>query len=262
MAEVRRLSWRDRPWAAWITTLLVPLLTFTLVPSEVLFARHVGPGAFYAVLPWSVLCVVAALPLFWSLGVLLLDLRRFWRESGGGRPTRRALIQAGRDLLALRNLQGGGIDCDAGPARRWFHHLLVAGFLLCFAATLLATGYHHLLGVEAPYPMTSIPVIPGTLGGVGMVIGAVGLAWRKARTTPALDPAPGDYTLLALLFAIAATGLALLAFRETRAMGLLLATHLGLVAGFLGTLGQGKFAHAPYRAAALLRAAMDRDNAT
>lgn len=60
--------------------------------------------------------------------------------------------------------------------------------------------------------------------------------------------------------AIAATGLALLAWRETTAMGMLLAIHLGCAGGFFATLAHGKFAHAPYRAAALLRAAMERQN--
>ncbi len=52
--------------------------------------------------------------------------------------------------------------------------------------------------------------------------------------------------------------LALLALRETALMGMLLAVHLGCVAGFFATLAWGKFAHAPFRAAALLRAAMER----
>jgi citrate/tricarballylate utilization protein len=135
---------------------------------------------------------------------------------------------------------------------------LVFGFALCFAATAVAAIYHHVLGWLAPYPVISLPVLLGTAGGFGMIAGSAGLAWLKARADPALDAALKDYSFLGLLFAIAVTGLALLALRETQAMGLLLATHLGCVVGLFATLAYGKFAHAPFRIAALLRAAMER----
>lgn len=252
LAELRRHSWRGRPFLALALVVLIPALTLALVPWGVLFARHIGPGAFYAVLPWSVLCTVAAAPLLWSSVGLGLGTLRFWRASGGGKPSRRAVIAALGDMLALRNLKGGGIACDGGAVRRWFHHALVLGLLLCFAATAIATLYHHVLGWLAPYPLFSLPVVLGTLGGLGMMAGSGGLMAIKTERT--------DYALPGLLFAIAATGLALLAWRETAAMGLLLAIHLGCVAAFFATLGHGKFAHAPYRAAALLRAAMERQN--
>ena len=55
-----------------------------------------------------------------------------------------------------------------------------------------------------------------------------------------------------------ATGLALLFFRETRAMGLLLAVHLGAVLALFVTLPYGKFVHAVYRFAALVRFHLER----
>jgi citrate/tricarballylate utilization protein len=252
LAELRRQSWRGRPWVTLALIVLIPALTLALVPADVLFACHVGPGAFYAVLPWSVLCTVAAAPLLWSLVALGLSVARFWRDSGGDRPSRRAVVAALADMATLRNLEGGGIACDGGPARRWFHHALVLGLLLCFAATAIATLYHHVLGWQAPYPLVSLPVVLGSVGGVAMMVGSGGLMWIKSERS--------EYALPGLLFAIAATGLALLAWRETVAMGLLLAVHLGCVAGFFATLAYGKFAHVPYRAAALLRAAMERQN--
>ncbi len=260
LAEVRRRTWRDRPWLALVPVPLVPVLTLALVPGDVLFARHVGPGAFYVVLPWSVLSIIAAAPLLWSVIALASGVARFWRESGGGTPSRRAVRAALGDMLALRNLEGGGIACDGGAARRRLHHLLVFGFLLCFAATIVAGFYHHALGWPAPYPLLSLPVMLGTSGGIGMIIGSAGLAWLKAKVDPALEASPNDYTLLGLLFAVAATGLALLAWRDGAAMGMLLAIHLGCVVGFFASLAHGKFAHAPYRAAALLRAAMERND--
>jgi citrate/tricarballylate utilization protein len=62
-----------------------------------------------------------------------------------------------------------------------------------------------------------------------------------------------DIGFLVLLFLSGLTGLLLLAFRETRAMGVLLGTHLGVVMGLFLTLPYGKFAHAIYRFAALVR---------
>ncbi len=37
--------------------------------------------------------------------------------------------------------------------RRRFHHLTFYGFMLCFAATCVATLYHYVLGERAPYPL-------------------------------------------------------------------------------------------------------------
>jgi citrate/tricarballylate utilization protein len=203
------------------------------------------------------LAAAATVPLVFSAALLTSGILRFWRESGGGRAWK-ALPAALSDALTLRNLRGGGAECEQGTARRFCHNALVFGFALCFAATLVAAAYHHVLGWQAPYPIISLPVLLGTTGGFGMIAGSAGLAWIKAKADPAMDAAPRNYSFLALLFAVAVTGLALLALRDTQAMGLLLATHLGCVVGLFATLAYGKFAHAPYRLAALSRAAMER----
>jgi citrate/tricarballylate utilization protein len=61
-----------------------------------------------------------------------------------------------------------------------------------------------------------------------------------------------------LLFLVAATGLLLLALRETPAMALLLAVHLGLVLALLLLLPYSKFVHGLYRGLALLRDRRER----
>ncbi|MDB5898741.1 MAG: putative citrate utilization protein, partial [Ramlibacter sp.] len=63
---------------------------------------------------------------------------------------------------------------------------------------------------------------------------------------------------IVLLFATSVTGVALLMLRDTGAMGLLLAVHLGTVMALFLTLPYGKFAHAVYRTAALLKWAIER----
>jgi citrate/tricarballylate utilization protein len=61
-----------------------------------------------------------------------------------------------------------------------------------------------------------------------------------------------------MLFLTSLTGLALLVLRETAAMGMLLALHLGVVFGFFVTLPYGRFMHGLYRFAALVRYAAER----
>lgn len=40
--------------------------------------------------------------------------------------------------------------------------------------------YHNVFGWEAPYPFLSVPVPLGSVGGVGLLIGPLGLLWLKA----------------------------------------------------------------------------------
>jgi citrate/tricarballylate utilization protein len=168
--------------------------------------------------------------------------------------------------MGLRYLDGGGDGCtypDERPsfARRNYHHLTFYGFLFCFAATTVATIYHYIFGWKAPYPFYSLPVILGTLGGIGLLVGPVGLLWLKYQRDPELgDQAQRgmDSAFLVLLFLVSLTGLALLFLRDTRAMGTLLALHLGVVLALFLTLPYGKFVHALYRFAALVRFHIER----
>jgi len=266
LAELRQPPQPPLARLVLVATLLPPLLTLLLVPFDLLFAAHQGPGAFYRVIPWSILCLAAAVPLGWSLLRLTRGVVRFWRATRPPPLTLAALRQAGHDLLTLRNLGGGGAGCDEGAGtlsqrRRRLHHLLTGGMLACFAATVVATWDHHVLGLPAPYPWYSAPVLLGTGGGVALCAGALGLLWLRRGADPGpIFPAAAaaDRLLLGQILAIAVSGLLLLICRDGPAMGLLLALHLGTVLGFFVALPHGKFAHAPYRAAAVLRAALER----
>ena len=164
------------------------------------------------------------------------------------------------DVLTLHHLHVAGRDCVTAletrtPWRRWLHHATFYGFMLCFASTCVATLY-HLAGVPAPYAYSSVPVMLGTAGGVGIVIGTVGaLLHRRARDPALTDDAHErlDRAFLALLLLTAATGLLLLLLRNERAMGVLLIVHLGVVLALFLTLPYGKLVHGLYRAAALGR---------
>jgi citrate/tricarballylate utilization protein len=192
---------------------------------------------------------------------------RFWREAPTGPASAAAAGEAARDALRLKYLDGGhGDGCNEADDRftlwrRRFHHLTFYGFLLCFAATSVATLYHYLLRLPAPYPVTSLPVLLGTAGGIGLLLGPAGLLWLNLRRHPLHgDPAQRtmDRGFIALLLGNSLTGLALLAWRDSGAMALLLAVHLGFVLALFLTLPYGKFAHAVYRAAALLKYAIER----
>jgi citrate/tricarballylate utilization protein len=107
----------------------------------------------------------------------------------------------------------------------------------------------------------SVPVVLGTGGGIALALGVAGLAAVKRRS----DSRPMesqmvalDYAFLGLLETVALTGLALLAFRSTGAMGALLAVHLGAVAGLFVTAPYGKFVHFVYRLIALVKHAHEQ----
>jgi citrate/tricarballylate utilization protein len=104
-------------------------------------------------------------------------------------------------------------------------------------------------------------VILGTLGGIGLVAGPARLLALRRTRDPALvdaSQAPLDAAFLWMLFLVSATGILLLVFRDTAAMGLLLAVHLGFVMAFFVTMPYGKFMHGIYRYMALARHERER----
>ena len=196
-----------------------------------------------------------------------IGVRRFWRDIATGAASVPAAAEAAGNVLTLTYLDGGhGDGCNEADdkftlLRRRFHHLTFYGFMLCFASTSVATLYHYLLGLHAPYDLTSLPVVLGILGGIGLLAGPAGLLWLNLRRHPDHGHAaqrPMDRGFIALLLLTSATGLALLAWRETSAMALLLAIHLGIVMALFATLPYGKFAHGIYRTAALLKSAVEK----
>ncbi|MHB1702208.1 MAG: tricarballylate utilization 4Fe-4S protein TcuB [Acidobacteriaceae bacterium] len=228
---------------------------------------HASPGAdFYAVFSHTLMVSLFAPVFLFVVFALSLGIHRFWRDLAPGSTSVPAAIEATRAVATLKYLDGGhGRGCNNEDdaftlARRRFHQSTFYGFLLCFASTCVATANHYLMGWEAPYPYTSLAPLLGISGGIAILIGTAGLWWMNKRRDPmqgAVTQQPMDRGFIALLFLVATSGLALAALRETAAMPLLLAVHLGAVIGFFATLPYGKFAHGPYRAAALLKWAIE-----
>jgi citrate/tricarballylate utilization protein len=228
-----------------------------------LFGRHAGD--FYKLMPHPVMVWLFGGVTLYAIAAMTFGVRRFWRDmrgSGAALSWRQALY----DTASLRYLGGGGGGCTSeneqpSALRRIYHHLTFYGFLLCFAATSVATVYHYAFGWHAPYPLLSLPVVLGSLGGLGLLIGPAGLFALKLCRDPILTdqrPSGMDSAFLVMLFLTSATGLALLLLRDTAAMGLLLAVHLGVVLGLFLSLPYGKFVHGLYRFAALMKYAGER----
>jgi citrate/tricarballylate utilization protein len=195
---------------------------------------------------------------------------RFWHATNAPEPGAAASATAlgeRRHALALSHLDGGhSAGCNEADdhvtlAWRRFHHVTFYAFMLCFASTCVATWFHYGLGPPAPYAVTSLPVLLGTAGGIGLLIGAAGLSWLNLRRDlPTGDAAQQgmDRGFIALLLLTSGTGLALLVWRDSGAMALWLTLHLGVVMALFLTLAYGKFAHGVYRCAALLKWAIEK----
>ena len=230
---------------------------------------HTGPGAFYALMPHNAMAALFSAAFLYAIAALAMGARAFWRDIGEPVSMRSdvpSLWQAIRDTGNLRYLDGGGVGCfneDERPTdrRKIYHHLTFYGFLLCFAATCVATLYHYLLAREAPYAWWDLPVVLGTLGGIGLLVGPAGLLAAKWQRDPALADAARtgmDTAFILMLLLTSATGMALLLLRDTAAMGPLLALHLGVVFALFITMPYGKFVHGIYRFVALVRYARER----
>ena len=223
-------------------------------------------GNFYAIFPHNALALVFGIVFLGAIVAMVISSIKFWQTIASDPATVLAGSDALHDALTLKNL-GGGHQAGCNEAddafsllRKRFHHLTFYGFMLCFASTSVATLYHYLFGWQAPYGYTSLPVVLGTLGGIGLVIGPVGLLYLNMKRHPLhgdKNQKPMDIGFITSLLSISITGLALLAWRETSYMGILLALHLGFVMGFFLMMPYGKFAHGIYRSLALLQNAIE-----
>src|SRR6185295_18570465 len=167
-----------------------------------------------------------SLVALYGVAVFTIGAIRFWRETQGNvidLINFTALRRATQDAFGLAYMKGGGAGCNYpgesfSQSRLWFHHLVFFGFLLDLAATTIAAFYDHFLGWQAPYPYISAPVVLGTVGGIMLVVGTIGLLylkWRSDREPAHAGMFSMDVAFLVLLLLTSFTGLLLLGFRET-----------------------------------------------
>jgi citrate/tricarballylate utilization protein len=286
MAEVRAQSYAEYAWppgaakafekngtligfAVAASIALVLILSMAIsAPGMFFTARPVVTGSFYSVIPLPAMQLVGVVSFGYALFALAKGAVNFWHDAG---PTGKTGVIAPAialwDVLTLKNLGGGGNGCNDNSEafsmrRRHLHHAMFYGFMLCFAATTVGFVYDTFFGWVAPYSALSLPVIFGTVGGILMLTGTVGLFAMKLVD----DPLPnarrllgGDVAILLLLAMAALTGLVLLVVRASGAMPLALAVHLGFILALFVVLPYSKMVHGVYRSAALLRRAAERN---
>jgi citrate/tricarballylate utilization protein len=290
MAQVRGQTYADYAWPPALGALyqrngltvalalaagLALFLIMALAQNGSLW-RAAPQGNFYQMFPHNQL-VALFLPVFlFATFALSMGVRRFWRDTAAGDAagatpasavSREAASAATIDVLQLTHLRGGhGEGCNNEDdafslSRQRAHHLTFYGFMLCFAATSVATLYHYAFGWSAPYDLPSLPKLLGVVGGISLATGSVNLLVLNLRRHPEQGDAaqkPMDMGFIALLFFTSVTGLVLWLARGTPALPVLLAVHLGVVMALFATLPYGKFAHGVYRSAALLKNAVEQ----
>src|SRR5947208_5930596 len=162
--------------------------------------------------------------------ILVLGVWRFMRETSSS-PAQLvdlpALATAGWEALTLRWMTGGDEGCHypgqrVSRARYYLHFLVFGGFALSFLATSIVAVYQEVFQILPPYALLSPPVITGSVGGVAMIVGCGGMLWLKRRSDRRLtsnELVELDVSFLITLGLSSLTGMLLLAFRDTAAMG-------------------------------------------
>lgn len=281
--DYRRYVWPSRVprvFSGWsgvfsgavIATLLVLVVAVANVGFAGLVTADTGPLSPYLLVPFVPLLVLLLAPAVYSVVVMLVAARRYWHTVGGAPDGMRvrAVAKAVWYAATLRYLRGGGENCyypdDEQPSavRRRLHAMVAYGFGLCLVSTIAAAVMQDLLGLQPPYAWDSVPVISGTVGGIGLLIGSGALLALKARSSAVTSFAAmtvKDYGLLVALTFLALSGLATLLTRDTPAFGIVFLVHLAAVVLTFAAAPYSKFVHLVYRFLALVRDNLERDQA-
>ncbi|HRX34848.1 MAG TPA: tricarballylate utilization 4Fe-4S protein TcuB [Aestuariivirga sp.] len=283
LAKVRADSWQAYAWPASLRPLfernglVIAALAAVSVAAFLLgfVAWHdrdalwASDGRFYRLMPHGWMAGLFGAAALYAALAMVMGFRNFWLDIGRARLERRdktSIMKAVGDILTLRYLDGGGVGCmneneTPDDRRRLFHHFAFYGFMLCFAATTAGTLFHYFLNMPAPYKLYQLPKILGTLGGISLTIGALGLLHARRKRDPKLTDESRrgmDMAFIVILLAVAVSGLILMLVRQTPALAIALALHLGTVFAFFLSMPYGRFVHGLYRAGALLRYSMEQ----
>ncbi|NIZ14464.1 tricarballylate utilization 4Fe-4S protein TcuB [Phaeobacter sp. HF9A] len=270
LANVRQDSWEELafPRAAGkafqkngVLIAVATVIGFALLFWAMRALASAGGEGFYAVLSHNAMVAIFLPAFLFPLVSIAVSLRRYWHHVDAA-PFRPAhLVAALRQAANMKNLKGGhGDGCNFEDedrfthARRAVHQAVMYGFLLCFAATSVATVMHYGFGMHAPYGIFSLPKLLGLSGGVLLVVGCFEMIRLKLRSDRALGAAGafgGEVAFIGLLGFVGLSGLALYALGQTALLPAALAIHLGAVLAFFLLTPFTKMAHGFYRLAAL-----------
>lgn len=272
LAEVRQDSWDRYAWPQAFSGAFqrrgTPIAIGLIIGLAVMFAalmalRPASGEGFYAFLSHAGMVAIFAPAFLLPFVAIAVGLRLYWQDVGGHRVSLADLRHALSAAATMRNLGGGqGQGCNFededrfSNKRRAAHHMVMYGFLLCFAATSSGTILHYAFDMQAPYGVFSLPKLLGIPGGVLLSIGAVWLIALKLAADPklgAVNAWGGEVAFVLLLGMTGFTGLALWVATETTFVAPLLAIHLGAVLTFFLTTPYSKMVHGFYRLAALIR---------
>ncbi len=276
LATVRVESWESHvpfpgvskifqrsPLVALVTVLVVAAI-FWLI-AEIPWTSS---APFYDLISHELLVLIFS-PLFLlPLLILLIGLARYWRTVKGESITWSQVRESLRSAATLNNLDGGaGQGCNYekedrySQVRRWAHQATMYGFLLCFAATSVATVMHYGMGLVAPYPFLSLPKLLGVSGGLLLTAGTSKLIYLKTKANVLLE-SPGhrgsDYGFITLLWFVSTTGLLLYWLGGTELSSSMLILHLAGIACLFISIPFSKMVHGFFRIAALIREAQLR----
>ena len=271
LAEVRQQTWQDyaapravarefqRSGAAVATLAFVGFAVLIWLINT-LGGQADGEG-FYALLSHSAMVALFVPAFLLPVAVIAVGVRRFWRAANAPPFVWADFVAGMRRAATMRDLSGGhGEGCNFededrfSNSRRWAHQATMYGFLLCFAATSVATVMHYVFDMPAPYPLWSLPKLLGTVGGLMLSFGTAALIVLKLRADRALADTNvwgGEMGFVLLLFVVSTSGLALYALGETAWLRELLPLHLGAVLAFFVLMPYTKMVHGFYRLAAL-----------
>lgn len=244
-----------------LAALVMLLLSIPTTGAKVFSAD--ASGSPYDLMPHWLLLIVVGVPSVWAVAIGILAVVRYWRDTHGRLGDLASPRIWGRALATaatLRHMRGGGEeecaypDEEPTPARRRYHSLTFYGFLLCLLSTMSAAATQEFFGILPPYPLLSVPVVLGTVGGIGLIAGCTGLLVLKRRsakdqTTETMLKA--DHGLLGALLVLALTGVLTLVLRDTVVFGVILMIHLGAIVYCFGVAPYTKFMHGVYRLLAI-----------
>ena len=271
LAEVRNESWELHAWpqlfaklfkkfGLFVSLALILSLSFIFWLASS-FKPETGIG-FYAVISHAVMVAVFLPSFVLPLATLVISIKKYRKTINSCRVKLQDIVQAFHQISYLKDLSGGHSDgCNYenedsfSNKRRFFHQATAYGFLLCLLSTCAGTVMHYFFGLEAPYPLFSVPKLFGVPGGISLCLGTAGLFWLKLKADKGVDDSRfwgGEIAFVILLFTVSATGLVLYFASGTSSVSFLLPIHLGVVLTFFLVTPYSKMVHGLYRVVALI----------